>query len=450
VDDERRRGHVSPLDTSGASDSAVTQLLRSVARIARSGPILRNVSAAVGVQLCLLVSGSLGARLLGPKGRGYLAILTAWPSAIGQIGAVGISLAATYYLSSGLVGGAELLRVVRRPALVQITSLTLINAAVILGYVAFSGAPVLPAAAVSLALLPGAVCGDYGIAFLLGLRRHTAVTVIRITSAAIYAGGLVVLYVLHSHALIWVVASTTGAAVLAGVGALVASLPRLRAFEADRSVVSKLGLTVARAEMLRFGRKGYIGYLSPVDSFRIDQLVVGFLVSPRALGFYVVGAAFTNFTRLLAVNIGMSATAEIAAQPNEEGRRRAVRRTLLHSCSILTVVSVLLGVVVIPGIPLLFGARYDEAIPVAEILFVAAWLLSMKRVAVDAMRGAGEAKTGAQAEMVNLVVFLAVCGPAGLALGGRGVALALAFSSACGSLVLLRRLRAAGILGSAY
>src|ERR1019366_10111659 len=60
------------------------------------GPMSRNLGAAPGVQLCLLVSGTLSARLLGPENRGYVAILSTWPSAIGQLGAVGMSLAATY------------------------------------------------------------------------------------------------------------------------------------------------------------------------------------------------------------------------------------------------------------------------------------------------------------------------------------------------------------------
>jgi hypothetical protein len=91
------------------------------------GPISRNLGGAVGTQLCLLVSGTVAARLLGPQHRGYLAILTLWPSAIGQIGAVGMSLAATYFLASNQIGGPELIALLRRPALIQIALLTSIN-----------------------------------------------------------------------------------------------------------------------------------------------------------------------------------------------------------------------------------------------------------------------------------------------------------------------------------
>jgi len=43
----------------------------------RETSLLHNLGGAAGIQLSLLVSGSLSARLLGPENRGYLAILVA-------------------------------------------------------------------------------------------------------------------------------------------------------------------------------------------------------------------------------------------------------------------------------------------------------------------------------------------------------------------------------------
>ena len=48
--------------------------------------------------------------------------------------------------------------------------------------------------------------------------------------------------------------------------------------------------------------------------------MIGFLLSPRVLGFYVVGSAFNNFGRLVAFNIGFSATPDIAANASEAER----------------------------------------------------------------------------------------------------------------------------------
>ncbi len=412
-----------------------------VARALRRGPMLHNVGAAVGVQFALLVSGTLSARLLGPEGRGYAAILTAWPSAIGQLGAVGMSLAATYYLSSQRIGGRELVTLLRRAAAWQISILFVINASVIIGYTAISGAPILTAALISLMFMPAGLFGDYGFALLLGARDHGTVALFRTVGPAVYALGLVGLFAFDVDSLTAVVTMSVGGLMVGGLCALRRGLMTTRTIAATDSVIDRLGETEARRELLAFGRRGYLGYVSPVDTFRLDQLVVGFLLSPSALGIYVVGAAFTNFGRMVAMNIGLSATPEIARHQDPQALRAAIRHTMMLAALILTSVTVALCGFVIVAIPALFGSAFKPSIPIAELLLVAGWLLSMKRITVDVMRGAGEPRVGTRAEIVNLVAFLAGCVPLGLWLGGEGVAIALVVGAACGSALLLSSLR---------
>jgi O-antigen/teichoic acid export membrane protein len=401
---------------------------------------LHNLSGAAGIQLSLLVSGTLSARLLGPENRGYLAILVAVPSAISQLGAVGMSLAATYYLSSGEIGGAEIIRLLRRPALVQLVLLTLINTAIILSYTFVSGAPIILAACVSLGQVPAALGLEYGLAFLLGARRHGTVNVLRTLNPALTAVGVATLYLFHDRSVASVMAASTAASIIVGIIALRRGVAVAVAVRIQNSLVAQLGWRRARRTVLAFGRQGYIGFLSPVDTFRLDQLAVGFLLSPRELGFYVVGAAFTNVGRLVAINLGLSATPEIAAQSDHDAQRSAARHTLLLTGGILTLLTVALALFVIVAIPFFFGETYRSSIPVAEILLVACWLLSLKRIAVDVMRGIGETRIGTRAEMLNLALFLAGVAPLGLWLGGRGVALALAIAAAGGSVLLVRSL----------
>lgn len=409
------------------------------------GPISRNLGGAVGTQLFVLISGTIAARLLGPLNRGYLAILTSWASAIGQVGGVGMSLAATYFLSSNQIGGRELLAVLRRPASIQITLLTLIDICVMVPYTLISGAPILLAAAISFVALPFAGFADYGFAFLLGARRHGRVNAFRSIQPALYAATLVILYLLNIRTLAVAVGCLAASVIVAGTIVALAGIRSVSGVHVDGSIVSRLGVKRARKEILAFGRRGYVGYLSPVDTFRLDQLVIGFLLSPQVLGFYVVGSAFNNFGRLVAFNIGLSATPEIAANANEAERWLAVRRTLALTAGLLVIINLALAGFVVLAIPLLFGEQYRSSIPVAEILLVAGSLLGIKRVAVDSMRGAGEARIGTRAEIVNVVVFLVLCAPLGLALGGIGIALALVLGTLGGSLLLVRRLHHFGV-----
>jgi O-antigen/teichoic acid export membrane protein len=414
----------------------------------RTTSVLHNISGAAGIQLSLLVSGILSARLLGPQGRGYYAILSVIPSAVGQLGAVGMSLAATYYLSSGAIAGSELIQLLRRPAFVQLTLLTLINSAIVLGYVFISGAPIILAACVSLVALPAAICADYGIAFLLGARRHGAANVVRTLNPALTAAGIAVLFIFSDRSVAAVMAVSVGASVVIGGITLQKGVLAALAVKVTNSLVVKLGSRRAKRKILAFGRQGYIGYLSPVETFGLDQLAVGFLLSPRELGLYVVGAAFTNVAKLVARNVGLSATADIAAQTDPDTQRRAVRHTLLIAAGALTLVTVALAGFVVVAIPLFFGNRYRASIPMAEVLLVASGLLAMKRIVVDVMRGLGETRAGTAAEIVNLTLFLSFAAPLGLWLGGKGVALALALAAAGGSTILVKRLRGGIFVGA--
>jgi O-antigen/teichoic acid export membrane protein len=392
------------------------------------------------VQLALLASGTLSARMLGPTNRGYLAILATCASTVGQVGAVGISLAATYYLAAGRISGKEIVALLRSSAAIQLVTLTTIYAAIVFGYALVSGAPILFAACVSLLQLPAALALDYGIALALGGRSHGVASGARAVPPMLYAMGLTYLFVRGGGTLNSVMVVLMTSAVLGGTLALALGLRIAFSMRPRESLLATVGRKAARREVLAFGRRGYIGYLSPTDSFRLDQLLLGFLAAPHVLGVYAVGAAFTNFTRIVAVNVGMSATSEVARHADADAQRAIVRHTLALAAGLITAITICVGLGVVVGIPLLFGKVYQSAVPVAEWLLVATWFLSMKRISVDLIRGAGELRIGTGAEIINLVVFLTFCGPAAVAFGGAGVAACLAGSAACGSAYLVQKM----------
>jgi O-antigen/teichoic acid export membrane protein len=159
-----------------------------------------------------------------------------------------------------------------------------------------------------------------------------------------------------------------------------------------------------------------------------------------------VGAAFTNFTRVLAANVGLSATSEVAHHRDSGERRATLRRLLAVTAVLLTSVTICVGLVAAIATPLLFGSAFSSAIPIAECLLVASWFFSMKRVAVDVLRGVGELRLGTRAEVVNLAVFLILCVPAAYALGGIGVAASLVVAGAAGGCYLFWRVKSLGLI----
>src|SRR4051794_22691603 len=89
-----------------------------------------SLASSAFAQLMLVVSGVLTARMLGPDGRGFLALFIVVPSTIAQLGGLGLSLACTYYIARFPSKTRLIVRAVRRPALVQVGVLTLVHVAV--------------------------------------------------------------------------------------------------------------------------------------------------------------------------------------------------------------------------------------------------------------------------------------------------------------------------------
>jgi O-antigen/teichoic acid export membrane protein len=289
---------------------------------------------------------------------------------------------------------------------------------------------VLLAGAFTLALVPGTLGQQYGLAILQGQRRFQAFNLLRLLPLVLYSSGLIAMFALNRHelpviTLIWV-CSWVGV----GLTTLSIALRGLPKHEPEQSPPS-------RASVIRFGLKGLLGWSSPIETFRLDQAVVGLFLSPAALGLYVVGLAFTNLPRFLAESIGMVAYPHVAAMPDVDSARRALWRYLGATVALsFMVVAALEG---LAGwlVPFFFGNEFADAVPVTRILLIGALFLSARRILTEAARGVALAAEGSIAEAASWLVLL----PSLLLLvppwGIEGVAAAVALSSAFSFAVLV-------------
>ena len=122
-----------------------------------------------------------------------------------------------------------------------------------------------------------------------------------------------------------------------------------------------------------------------------------------------------------------------------------IRRTLIITVAVLAATTLALESVVWFAIPLLFGSEFRDAVPIAQVLLVAGCLFSIKRVAVDLLRGIGNTGSGFRAECVAIAVFAASAVPLSDGLGGLGVAIAITIGAiVSGSYLVTAVLRVSG------
>jgi O-antigen/teichoic acid export membrane protein len=386
-------------------------------------------------QLVLVVSGVLVARSLGPQDRGYLALVVLLPTILTQLANLGLPLAATYYVAGDRSRAVPVARAVLRAAVCQAT--VIIAAQLVILWIVFAEEPerVKVAGLISLAALPGILAQQYGLALLQGLQRFAAFNVLRMTPPVMYAFGVLTVFVLGIDDLVEI--ASVWVAAQAGVGVVTLGFA-LRGLPPE----APQGSAPSRAQLVKFGLKGFIGYVSPVESFRLDQAVIALFLTPAALGLYVVSLAFTNLPRFVAQSIGMVAYPKVASMNDTKAARRRMWRYVVVAAVINALLIAPLEAMAGVLVRFFFGDEFAGAESITRILLLGTFFLGLRRVLADGARGAGYPGLGTVAEIASWVSFLPALVLL-LPLGGRGVALAL--SVAWGfSLVVL----AVGVVGA--
>jgi O-antigen/teichoic acid export membrane protein len=382
-------------------------------------------------QGALVVSGVLVARALGPTDRGYLALLFLLPMVLQQAGTLGLPLATTYFIARDPAEERHVKRVVAFPSIAQCALLIVIQAVVLWALVRDEPSSVRDAAVVSLAVLAGSLSDIYGKAILQGQRRYAAFNVLWNGTVVLYMVGVLGLVAadaadLFNISVAWVVANLLAGALSLGVAL------RHRASVPQRDTGPSLR-TVAR-----FGLRGWLGTLSPVTTFRLDQAVVGLFLAPVQLGLYVAALAFTNLPTFISRGVAMVALPQVA----RAGRGSGDVRTFFVTTMVLTgAVIVVLELTAGWLVPLFFGQDFEAAVPITRILLVSSFFYGARRVLADAVSGAGRPELGSIAELSSWIVLLPLLLVLTPLWDVEGVAAALAISSAASLAVLLALLR---------
>jgi O-antigen/teichoic acid export membrane protein len=189
--------------------------------------------------------------------------------------------------------------------------------------------------------------------------------------------------------------------------------------------------------LVSFGLRALPGVSSPLETFRLDQAVVGLLLSPFDLGLYVVAIGFTVLPRLMAFSIGAAAYPRLAAIGDTAGARILARRAVWLTVGLCAGVVVPLVVSASFLVNLVFGEQFSGAIVVTQILLVGAFLAGVRRIVGDVSRGLGRPGVGSLGEVASwasAVPLVALLLPA---YGLEGVAIALAAASGVSLVVVL-------------
>lgn len=411
--------------------------------------MISSVFTGLAGQAALVFSGVAAARMLTVEDRGSLALIAVVPALLVQIGTLGVPLAVTFAISRSRRNTGTVLRQVRRLALAQSAGLLVTGA--IVAFVLSMGRSVEVSLAMyaALAYIPAGVASQYGLAVLQGSGEFRLFNVLRLVPSVLYAAYAFGWFLVGGADILWLVAGWLGAN-------LVAATLTLRVVrQGHRQAKPVTDQADSRREhqptpgLLRFGIKSLPGYLSPLDSLGADQLMVGLLLSPTALGVYVIASSVCNLPRFVAQSAGLVAFPHVASLGSPAHLRALVGLVAL-SGTIAAIFVIVLELSVGWIIPTFFGAVYAAAVPLTRLLLVAAFLFGIRRVMSDSLRGAGYPHDGTLAEIVAWIVLVTLLFTVGNRLNVETFALALSGAAAASVITMIlrstRRFRAAHVL----
>ena len=336
-----------------------------------------------------------------------------------------VCLAVTYEIAGGRATATSLLHDLGPSVRRQIALVTLVHAVVILSLVTATSTPAV-AAWLSVAVVPASLVQSFVFAALQGAHRFLQFNLLRLVAVANYAVSLALLAMLGSPTLRTVTAAWVVSWLVAGA----VTIAWARRILADDVSTGADVVKASPAAMRRFGRRGLLGWVSPTETLRVDQLVVGLVLSAYDLGLYVAALAITNLPRFLAQAIGVVAYPRVAAERTIAAQRRQIWRYVALGTALSAGVAGVLASAADPLVRLAFGNTFGGAVGPLRILLLATVILCARRVLSDAMRGAGFAGATSRAEAASWLSLAPALPILGLLYGLNGVAVALCIAYA--------------------
>lgn len=373
-----------------------------------------TVGTSLFIQVITVASGVILARALGPEGRGALALAMLWPTLVAGLGLLGISDAVVYRAARENERPSAALSNALPLAIIQ--SLLLSVAGWLLIRIALHGKPTVAADAdFYLWYIPLNLLGIYAIAYLQGRMAMSYFNLFRASVHVAYTVLLALLWV-SNHVNVRTALAASLLSNLITVGLCAASLVRAGVV-ALRVSVSEL------RSLITLGLQLNLGNLASVFASRIDIVMLSFLVTPSALGDYVVATTVGALPFLLPSAVSLILYPLFARQQREKAGRAFSRFMLL--AILLTLAGIPVVLMISPlVVKVFFGSAFSPAIVIGQILSVASLLRGMNTMLGSVLRGLGAPMRASGGDIAGLTVMAITLVPGIRLAQGEGAAVA--------------------------
>jgi O-antigen/teichoic acid export membrane protein len=339
------------------------------------------VIADITILLSNVVSSLIGARALGPAGRGDLLVIVLWPPVVAMLAGLGLPTAYRYWMArepervSYLFSNAVLYTLA-----VGVVSVVLAN--LIVPHLVGQRSPqVMMLLRVYQVNIPAALFLDLMRGLLEGTRRFGWAGAARMIFFGVQAIGFAGLWSIGhltlATAMITMITAQTSSMLLA----LIAVWRQLRPSWKPSWIEFK--------NSMHYALRDYPGGVADFTTLRLDQLVLAAMASNVAIGLYVVAVRLSEMTTLVADAIADALMPEVAASKAENRAELLWARSLRLAIYMHLVLLPPLWLAAPLILRILFGERFVPATGAFRWLLLAAGVWSLGSIVISGLRGFG-------------------------------------------------------------
>ena len=346
--------------------------------IARSAKLILLTD--ISIMASTMISSLVGARALGPAGRGDLLVVVLWPPVVAMMAALGLPTAYRYWMAkepervSRLFSNAVVYTIV--VGLVAVT----IAGVIVPHLVGHRSEQVMTLLRIYSINIPAALFLNLMRGLLEGTRRFGWAGVARLLSFVVQGPGFALLWMLGhltvATATYTLIVGQTASMLLGLFGVWYELRPRWQPDWAEFKT------------SMNYGLRDYPGGLADFTTLRLDQLLLGAMASNVAIGLYVIAVRLSEMTTMAADAISDALLPEVAASETNRAEILTARSFRLAIYMHL----LLLGPLWI-GAPfflrILFGESFVPATSAFRWLLVAAGVWSCGSIVISGLRGFG-------------------------------------------------------------
>ncbi|HEX3085041.1 MAG TPA: oligosaccharide flippase family protein [Pyrinomonadaceae bacterium] len=347
--------------------------------IARSAKLIFLTD--VTIMAATMISSLVGARALGPAGRGDLLVVVLWPPVIAMIAGAGLPTAYRYWMAKEPQRGSRLFsNAVVYTIVVGLIAVTVAD--VIVPHLVGNRSPqVMTLVRIYQINIPAALFLDLMRGLLEGTRRFGWAGIARVIFFGVQGLGFAALWLAGdltvTTAAVTMIAAQASSMCLALIGVLHQLRP---SWQPDWREFK---------ESLKYSLRDYPGVVADYTTLRLDQLMLGGMASNVSIGLYVIAVRLSEMTTLAADAIADALMPEVAASET------AKRAELLTSRSLRLAIYmhlILLGPLWLAApyvLRLLFGEGFVPATSAFRWLLLAAGVWSCGSIVISGLRGFG-------------------------------------------------------------